>query len=120
MEVSIHELSVTKDILKTVLTVAAENGAKRVVSVTLTIGALRDIVPDLMQRYFDYVSSGTAAERARLDIKRIEVTMSCAQCSQVFSADLRKSLRVLCPSCGGSRSTVLTGREFRIEGIEVQ
>lgn len=119
-EGTIHELSITKDILSTVLTVAEQNGAKRVVSIALTIGAMRDIIPDLMQRYFNYVSAGTLAEGAELKIKRIEVTMSCEQCSHVFGADLTRSLEISCPACGGARANVLTGREFRIEGVEVQ
>lgn len=115
-----HELSVTKDILETVLNIAEANGATRVASVSLTVGEMRDIVPELMQRYFAYVCEGTIAEGATLEIQSIPVTLKCKQCEHVFPCDMRQAAEITCPACGKRGFDMATGRELRIEGIQIQ
>jgi len=115
-----HELSITNDIVTTVLETAKKHGANRVVTVFLRIGAMRDLVPDWMQRYFDYCSKGTAAEGARLQIESIPVTLACQHCGLVFKADVRSPGDIRCQRCGALEAKVKTGMELRIERIQVQ
>jgi hydrogenase nickel incorporation protein HypA/HybF len=91
-----------------------------VVRIRLTIGAMRDIVQEWMQRYFDHVSVGTIAEGAQIVIERCPTTVKCVPCGHVYPADLLAAKTLCCPRCGDARATLETGRELRIDGIEVQ
>ncbi|MHB8772182.1 MAG: hydrogenase maturation nickel metallochaperone HypA/HybF [Syntrophales bacterium] len=114
-----HELSVTESLLQVVLRHAGAGGAVRVVSVSVRIGALSDLVNEWMQRYFDYLSRGTIAEGARIRIERIPVTFRCDACGAVFPADPRSREAIRCPGCGSEAMTLATGRECFVAGIEV-
>lgn len=114
-----HELPVTESILKVVLRHGEEAGASRIVSVSLRIGELSDIVEEWLQRYFDYLSRGTIAEGAALRIERAPVIFRCEGCGGSFPVNVREVRDILCPSCGGTKATFVSGREFFIKAIEV-
>ncbi len=79
-----HELAVTESLLQVVLRHAGEGGAGKVVSVSVRVGELSDLVNEWMQRYFDYLSRGTIAEGALIRIERIPATFRCGGCGDVF------------------------------------
>lgn len=114
-----HELSITQDVVNIVLKHAETHGVNKVVSVNLRVGELRDVVEEWLQRFFDYLSKGTIAERAELKIERVPVVFRCA-CEETFSANIRKKREITCPGCGGKKFVLISGREFEIQGIEVQ
>lgn len=114
----IHELAVTEDILQVVLKYATENNARRVAGIHLQVGELRDLEEEWIQRYFDYLSRGTMAEGAKILVKRIPVTLACAECADLFHADIRQE-EISCPGCGSKNIRLVSGREFLIEGIGV-
>ncbi len=114
-----HELPITENILKVVLRHAEADGAKKVVRVHLRIGELSDIIDEWLQRYFDYLSKGTLAEGAALGIEHIPVTFRCEECGETFPVNVREVQSIRCTACGGARASLLTGREFLIQHIEV-
>jgi hydrogenase nickel incorporation protein HypA/HybF len=114
-----HELSITQDVLKIVLEHAEMNGVNKVVGVNLRVGELRDVVEEWMQRFFDYLSRGTLAEGAKLKIEWLPLVFRCA-CEETFSANIREKREITCPDCGGKEFALISGREFEIQGIEVQ
>ncbi|KUG05068.1 hypothetical protein ASZ90_017557 [hydrocarbon metagenome] len=71
-----------------------------------------------MQRYFDYASRGTIAEGATLEIERIPVLARCDNCHESFGVNWWTP-DIYCTRCGGTRLSLLSGREFSIEEIEV-
>ena len=115
-----HELGITSDILTTVLETAEAAGARRIVSISLTVGEMRDLVPEWMQNYFDHCALGTAAQGAKLLFQRVPVRLACQECGAEFAAEVRSIRQIRCPSCSSTRSSVRTGLELRIEGIEVE
>lgn len=115
----IHELAVTEGILKVVLKHAEMSGAQRVLSISLKIGKLRDLVEDWLQRYFDYISRSTAAEGAKIKIEWAPATCRCEDCENLFHIDIWKTIEILCPHCGGKRVILESGQEFYVMGIEV-
>lgn len=114
----IHELAVTEGVLKIVLKYAKENKARRVASIHLQVGELRDLTEEWMQRYFDYLSHGTIAEGGKIVIRRTPVTLECVVCADSFNADIRQD-NILCPGCGSTKIELVSGREFLIESIGV-
>lgn len=97
---------------------AQENKARRVASIHLQVGELRDLTEEWMQRYFDYLSHGTIAEGGKVVIKRTPVTLKCVECTDSFNADIRHQ-NILCPVCGSAKIELVSGREFLIESIGV-
>ncbi len=114
-----HELSVVQDVVKIVLDHAEKNGVHKVLGVNLRVGELRDVVDEWMQRFFDYLSKDTIAEGAKLNINWVPVSFRCS-CEKTFSVNMKEKRYVTCPRCNGTDVTLVSGREFEIEGIEVQ
>jgi len=110
----VHELSLSGAVLNTVVKHAGE---RRVSVVSLRVGRLRQVVPDTLEFYFEFVARGTICEGARLEIEIIEATLRCIPCGREWEIEI-PAFR--CPSCGGSDVVVAGGNEFEVESIEVE
>ena len=113
-----HELSVTQSILEIALDYAARGQATQVVEIQLQIGEVSDFDDEWIQRYFDFVSKGTIAEGAKLRISRVPARIQCDRCSFIFPLD-KATWNTQCPSCQSKETHLLSGREFRVESLEV-
>jgi hydrogenase nickel incorporation protein HypA/HybF len=109
-----HELSLSGAIVNTVEKHAA---GRRVIVVSLRVGALRQVVPDTLEFYFGFVSEGTVCEGARLDQELIPACLRCAGCGREWQPELPL---FMCPDCGPGRVVVERGEEFEVESIEVE
>jgi hydrogenase nickel incorporation protein HypA/HybF len=110
-----HELSLSGAIVNTVV----KHAEGRPVSlVSLRVGALRQVVPDTLEFYFEFVSKGTVCEGARLEQELIPALLRCASCEREWAIDMPI---FMCPSCGtGGQVEVASGEEFEVESIEVE
>lgn len=119
-ENSMHELPIIKKVLHIVLSDASEQEAKEVRAVTLKVGEMHDLIPELVERYFSYVSRGTIAEKAKLKIISLPITCTCNDCQKHFIYNLRYVERTQgCPVCGGEDLDLLSGNELLIDNIEI-
>jgi len=116
----VHELPITESILKIVLKHAEMNGVRKVMTIHLEIGKLSDLEDDWIQRYFDYLSKGTAAEGAKLRIERTPIMIRCNACSASYEAEIANIGDLACPACGEKGGTLLTGREYTVKEMEAQ
>lgn len=115
-----HEMSLTRDVVDVVVMQAQMADASRVLCVNLKIGEVHDIVDDLFVKCFAFLAKGTVAEKARIDIDRIPLTVRCLDCGEVFPVDVyNRKQSVMCPSCKSLKYTINSGNEFSIEDIEV-
>ncbi|MGI8428800.1 MAG: hydrogenase maturation nickel metallochaperone HypA [Solirubrobacteraceae bacterium] len=109
-----HELSLSSAIIAT----ATKHADGRAVSVVnLRVGHLRQVVPDTLKFYFDFVARGTVCEGARLEQEMVEARLRCNPCGNEWSIDI-PAFR--CPTCGGSDVVVASGNEFEVESIEIE
>ena len=119
-----HELAITKGILQVVIRHAESSEsceASKVVSISLRIGELSDIVDEWMQRYFNYVSRDTIAEGAKIKIERTPVVAKCEDCNNAFPVNISEIETSQCPICGMDGNVhIISGREMIIEEIEVE
>ncbi|HPD55778.1 MAG TPA: hydrogenase maturation nickel metallochaperone HypA [Smithellaceae bacterium] len=115
-----HEMPITESILNIVLKHAVMNKASKVMAVHLQIGRLSDLEDEWLQRYFDYLSKGTIAEGAKLEIERMPIVVRCDACSTSYEAQVDKIGNLVCPSCGAENGTLVSGREYYIKSMEVQ
>jgi len=115
-----HELAVTKSILKLALEHTARNGSGEIVSIHLAIGEMRNMEEEWLQRYFEHISKGTVAGRAVIKVRKIPVVFLCKKCGKEFTANFKEDKKILCPHCGSFEYDLLTGRELIIEQLEVR
>ena len=110
-----HEYSLVASILDRVLEIAREQGNQPVEKVTLDIGALQEIVPDLLVWAFDTAKEGTLAAQAKLDWQIILPKLACSKCQvEYVPVD---HLFWECPLCQWSGAEVLEGDELHIHSI---
>jgi hydrogenase nickel incorporation protein HypA/HybF len=109
----VHELSLSGAIVNTVVKHAA---GRRVTVVTMRIGALRQVVPDTLGFYFEFVARGTVCEGARLEQELIPARVRCGPCEREWEIDMPI---FRCPGCGGG-AQVVSGNEFEVESIDVE
>lgn len=114
-----HELQVTERILDVVLRHAARHDVTRVAVIHLRIGELSDLEDEWLQRYFDYLSRGTLAENAKLAIVRAPIVLRCEACDASFEVERSQLGEASCPECGEGACSFVSGREYRIENMEV-
>ena len=113
-------MPITESILDIVLKHASMNKASKIISIHLQIGKLSDFEDEWLQRYFDYVSKGTAAEGAKLEIERTPVVVQCASCLVSYEAQPAQMGNLVCPACGAKSGVLVSGREYFIKAMEVQ
>ncbi len=109
-----HELSLSSAIVNTVVKHAA---GRRVSVVSLRVGNLRQVVPDSLEFYFEFVARGTVCEGARLEQEVMPAVLRCGACAAEWEMDfLSSAVR----SAAQAGSTVASGNEFEVESIEVE
>ena len=116
-----HELPLTKSILEMAVKYAQRTDSRKVVTIVLRLGALRDIKKEWIQRYFNYISKGTIAEDAEILIIPDPIVCRCRNCNKDFgiNRDDYAGEEILCPNCSTRNHTLVSGTKFQIEGIEV-
>ncbi len=109
-----HELSLSGAVLNTVVRHAGE---RRVSLISLRVGRLRQVVPDTLEFYFEFVARGTICEGARLEHEIIEASLRCNRCEREWDIEI-PAFR--CPTCAGADVEVASGNEFEVESIEIE
>ncbi|MEA5079819.1 MAG: hydrogenase maturation nickel metallochaperone HypA [Anaerolineaceae bacterium] len=115
-----HELAVTKSILKLALDHTEQHGGHRVIAIHLAIGEMRNLEEDWIQRYFDHISKGTKAEGASIHVRKIPVLFECRKCGERFTANLQEDKKILCSRCDSFEYDLVNGRELIVEQLEVK
>ena len=111
-----HELAVTEQMLDVVLRHAEEAGASRVKRIELVLGDMTSFVNESIQFCFEAMSAGTLAEGAELSFRRVPVRICCRECRHTFEP---VDLDWRCPECNAYAGTVVAGREFYVDHIEI-
>ncbi|MCR4321833.1 MAG: hydrogenase/urease maturation nickel metallochaperone HypA [Candidatus Brocadiaceae bacterium] len=69
-----HEASLIKDLIRKISSIALEQHASKVLSVTIKLGALSYISPDHFHEHFIHASHGTISEGAQINIEILSDT----------------------------------------------
>jgi len=112
-----HELSVCQALLQQVREIARSHQAEAVDAVTVRIGPLSGVVPDLLRHAFEVARAGSYTGAARLNIEELPVRVHCPKCrSEAETAPNR----ILCPECGNWRVQVVSGEELLLARVELR
>ena len=112
-----HELPITVNIMTIVLEHAEKAHANRVTKIELLVGRLSGIVPECIQFQFDILKRDSIAADATLAFIQPLSQLSCRYCGNTY---LVEDLRLHCPNCHKLEFDILSGRECRVESIEVE
>ena len=109
-----HELALSSAIVNTA---AKHAEGRRVTVVNMRVGRLRQVVPDTLEFYFEFVARDTVCEGAQLVQEVIDARLRCRECQLEWEIEI-SAFR--CPQCSGSDVVVASGDEFEVESIEVE
>ncbi|MBE6469723.1 MAG: hydrogenase maturation nickel metallochaperone HypA [Coriobacteriaceae bacterium] len=113
-----HELGIVDGVLKTAIETARGAGATKIISVTLKIGAMREVVREAMDFAWEALrEDDPLTEKTELIVCEVAPRSACVACGNEFDHD-RYHLR--CPACGSGQTLVLAGRELDIVSMEIE
>lgn len=112
-----HELAICQALLSQVEEIARQNDATRVSCITLRIGPLSGVVPELLERTFQVARCGTLASQASLVTEATLPRIRCRSCGREAAVSAN---RLVCPECGDYRTTLLGGDELVLARVELQ
>ena len=111
-----HEMGITSGILASAIDAAEAEHATHINSVTVSIGDLTEIVEDALQFAWQALTPGTLAEGGELIVVHVPPKSRCVQCKCEFSHD---KYDMLCPECNSFLIEQISGRELRIDTMDI-
>ena len=112
-----HEQSIVESLLALALEEGAKAGASKILQIDIVVGELSGVLEEAVEFYFSFLSRNTIAAGARLSFTRVPARLRCRNCETVF---LPKGLDLHCPTCNEQQVEVVSGRELRMDSMEVE
>ena len=112
-----HELSIAQNIIEIVRQNVPDNELRDVRAVRVKIGTLAGVVPESLEFSFSVLVAGCPLENSHIEIEHVPFVIQCNSCHRSFP---NEHGFVVCPSCGGVDTVVLTGTELQVVEIELE
>ena len=110
-----HELGIVVKVLEQVDAAAEEYRVEKILKVTMEVGEVSTIVPDLFTDAFDWAKKKTRfAQDAELEMIIIEGRTYCKSCGETYRTTEHGKK---CPHCGSYETYLLTGDQVIIKDI---
>lgn len=125
-----HEYSLAKGIVDTILGVAKEYNATKIKKVEILAGEFSMINFEQLKFAFEIASEGTIAEGAELDIEEDKGRIKCEKCH--YEGPIEKMIHDLdhfivdlsnifeCPNCHSNLTKIVGGRDVYVKNIEAE
>ena len=109
-----HELAIAQS----VVSIADRHAdGRRVASVQLKVGHLRQVVPSALSFAFELIAEGTALEGAKLEIDVVPAAGTCRTCG---ADTILPDFPLCCATCGGCDIEVTGGEELLVDSLELE
>ncbi len=109
-----HELSIADAIVR----IAAQHArGRRVLTVEVRVGHLRQVVPSALEFAFELVAQGTPVEGAVLQLETVAVQARCRACGAQSELD---GFPLSCPRCGALDVQIVSGEELLVDALELE
>jgi hydrogenase nickel incorporation protein HypA/HybF len=112
-----HELSLVAGLFEILEEKARDEKALRVTAVTLRVGRLSGVVPELLETAFDTFKKGTIASRAKLRIEIVPLKVKCRSCGKESLTD---EPLFVCSSCASPGLEIMEGQELTLQRMEIE
>ena len=112
-----HELGIVVRVVEQVEKVAEENKVEKVAKLTLEVGEVSSVVPDLFTDCFEWSKKKSKyLEDCELELIILEGISYCQDCKETYkTTEYAKQ----CPHCGSYNTYLVTGDEINIKNIEI-
>ena len=112
-----HELSLVAGLFEIIEEKAQDEKACRVTAVTLRIGRLSGVVPELLKTAFDTFKKGTIASKAKLRVEMVPLKLRCRSCGEESLTD---EPAFICSSCASPDLEIMEGQELTLQRMEIE
>ena len=105
-----HEYSIANSIVETVLELAEQQKASKIVEVRMKIGKLRVLSIDQLKFSFEILSKGTPLQGSRLTVLETSGSVRCPKCNYVSKIETNDDSfhfgipSMVCPNCSANLS----------------
>ena len=110
-----HEYSIVQALLERVASEARVRQATSVHRVSVRIGELSGVEPELLATAFETFRERTICERAELDLQTVTARWECPRCGR----DIRRGEVLTCASCA-TPARLAAGDEIMLDRIEME
>ena len=114
-ENSVHEYSIIQALLNRVEAEAASRNASAVYSLSIRLGELSGVEPQLLKTAYETFREGTLCARADLELRQVPALWVCRVCEK----PLRSRERLRCATCGRPGS-LSEGDEIILDQIQLE
>ena len=112
-----HELGITQSIVEIAEKTARDEGAEKVLSVTIEIGELSGVIPDAVEFCYEACVQETLLEGSKLEINFIPGLGTCNDCQADVKID---NMTFNCSACGSYSLKRIQGEELNIKEVEIE
>jgi len=113
-----HELSLIEALIDELECQRESNEWGKILKVNLKVGAVRQVIPEVMIFAFQVATKGTFLDEATLELDVVPVKWKCRNCGYRWSEE--KATTGFCEKCGSVEVDLLSGMELEIESLEVE
>jgi hydrogenase nickel incorporation protein HypA/HybF len=111
-----HEYSLVHALFDQLSAQAAARGATSVRKVTVGMGELAGVDPELFQTAFQTFRGATPFPEVELSLRWVPARWVCPRCAQAF----KRGAVLRCQECGGLPARLAAGDELTLERIEME
>jgi hydrogenase nickel incorporation protein HypA/HybF len=111
-----HEWSLAVSLIEGAEAEARRRGAMKVHSLTLRVGVLTGVVPELLERAYEMARIGTFLEGAVLCLEVEKARATCASCGGEAEFE---DFFLVCPACGAVGLTPSSGEGLVLTRMEL-
>lgn len=112
-----HEMALAQGILDVVLDAAARHSVMKIGRIKLLVGKMTNTEPESLKFCFTALAAGTIAAGAELDITITPLIGKCKTCGEEFTVE---HFFFICPFCQSAAVDIVSGRELKVEHLEVE
>ena len=112
-----HELGIVMNVVSQVEKTAKEINVEKVLGLTVEIGEVSAIVPELFTDAFEWAKKRTEyLKETKLNLVLLQAVTYCQDCKKTYSTtEYAKE----CPYCHSTNTYLVTGNEIKIKSIDV-
>jgi hydrogenase nickel incorporation protein HypA/HybF len=113
----VHEYSIAVELVAEAVRQAQQYDARRIERIVCHCGAMRGVVPELLQDAFSLASDGTAAAGAELVVKTIAPMIHCRACGASME---HPPGATACPACNSTDIAIEGGDELLLASLALE
>jgi hydrogenase nickel incorporation protein HypA/HybF len=111
-----HEYSLVEALVRRVEEEARRRGALRIHRLSVKLGELSGVDPELFSTAYETFRAGTLCAEVPLALARVEATWSCPRCR----APIARGAILRCPACDAPAQLDEGGDALTLDGIEME